>query len=148
MRAGSGADAHRLVVDRFVLRPSFRLVRVAARGSIVTAAGMDVSRGVTTELRDEAGTLLYASTTPPQALVRTRRGLRYQGDARSGELGLRRLELRQKEGRLVVRLRAVLPWAEIAAAGRLTWALRLAEQCARRMGLACTARGRAAMLCE
>jgi hypothetical protein len=122
-------------------------------GGYLTASGMFVSAdpidpaatGVTLEVADDAGAVLYGASVPGIAIA-TRKETRFRYLASPAQMpstgGIRALVLKLKKGVWFTTVRASAPGLS-AALGRerLTWVLRFGDLCVRGMDLACVSGG-------
>jgi hypothetical protein len=161
---GDVTGSRDLVVRRFVLRPAGRRTRLVAEGGFPTASARDVREaGITVEVHDRHGTILYAASVPgsafgtegePEYLV-------YRAPpGRAPYGGVKRLVLAVVGPRMEMWLRAVVPHtmgalvsggpAASAAAPptSLAWAVRVGAECVRDPDLVCTGRAAQPRACR
>jgi hypothetical protein len=150
-RGAAGATS--LGVTRFTLKQVGRKLRLMAQGSFPYHGAIDISAGVTIELRDQSGNVLYTATVPGNEFSGSGFRLVYAGGRGPDHNGLRRLELRGDGGMAEVRVRAYVPTtldaalpvvtggatrlAPAAGGNQLAWVVRVAQKCARDSGLVC-----------
>jgi hypothetical protein len=149
----AATTTHALVVHRFVVRRAGRRGRLAARASFAPASALDPTRtGVALEVRADDGRLLLQHAVPADAIRGDRRGRLFRFAApppRRRGAGLTRLVLRVADGVVDVDVRARTDEPPASWRDRpVAWMLRLAEECARDVGLACSGRRPAAVRCR
>jgi len=135
-----------LTVSRFAYRAAGRRKRLVAQGAFAAARFVDpTTDGATVEVADADGRLLYSAAAPAAAFRRSRSGhtFRYvaRGSAPNGAAGLLRLVFHVGGAIANVSLRAKS--SDLPPPGdrpRLTWRLRLGNQCVAEPGLACSPR--------
>src|SRR6266850_647476 len=135
-----------LTVSRFAYRAAGRRKRLVAQGAFAAARFVDpTTDGATVEIADADGRVLYSAAAPAAAFRRSRSGhtFRYvaRGSAPNGAAGLLRLVFHVGGAIANVSLRAKS--SDLPPPGdrpRLTWRLRLGNQCVAEPGLACSPR--------
>ena len=107
--------------------------------------------GLTLEIADDSGAVLYRAVVPADYMVANRRGNRFKLDPSRAVVlsGLQKLSLRRfRLGRVKVTVKATA--SELATAlerSRLTWMLRPGDECFLAEDLSCTRRGSRSLKC-
>jgi hypothetical protein len=113
--------------------------------------------GAILQLVDAGGRVLYVAEIPGGAFRTNRTGTSFRFSDLRNEVpsarGLRQLSLRIRNGAVTAGIRAAAgeldaALAEGLAAGRLTWSLRLGDECARALAVSCRSLGSARLTCR